>query len=286
MPPLTVTSDPAVDGAIEKSLAPIPHVALEALIKKAQEVIDQLKRSRFFRRYVEEKMEGLRQEKVLALAGASLQGRVEWLVITEDFQIKFMNIEANAINFFDVGDQIIIHELINRAINSLKNIDGSVNTMRFFYDKFGEPSFTIEEVQAERRRNGKVTIIAVKAFNDSSTDRESIIRSRLNQLQFAADISWIGYDNDAILEITEGEYIIFLDIAAENARMASSFFDRLTPAQRQRLWTTMDSEAPVPFFTAAGLPSNVTGYPGYGHYLDLSDDELLRQLDRMFADHE
>ena len=278
---LTVSSDTRVDQEILRALTPKEPTPFEDLIKGAQNTLALMKKSLFFRRFVKENLTHVMFAQVIRIARAT-SGNSEWLVITDDFQIKFMRITDDDLFFYDYGDREHESFLINKARSRLEAMCGVASCMRFLISRTDKPSFSAEEVQAELTSNGNVTIISIREGHQGSANREDNIQKRLQALQFSTNVLRIGYD-DALPEITNGNYIIVLDIAIEQVIRANSCYVRLSPTQQRHLWTTIAGEAPPNFYVEAGYSPEVTSFPGYAHCIHLPDDRLLARLSTMFA---
>lgn len=271
---LTVSSDVSADQEILRALTQPEPTPFHDLIATAQKTLDRLSKSLFFRRFIEEKLVEVRLTKVLRIARSSQSPNAEWLVITPEFKILFMRHEGSDDVLYTYEDRDHDEFLIKKAGPRLEQM-----SMYYLITRFGKPSFTLEEVQAEITRNGKMTIFSVR--DGDSGLRELNAERTLRHLQF--DVSVVELDfHEKIPEVTEGNFIIILDIDPESAPHANAFYKELSAEQRRHLWTTKVNEDADNLYRRAGIDMPIIMFPGVIYCLNLPQEELLQMLDNMF----
>ena len=131
-----------------------------------------------------------------------------------------------------------------------------------------------------------VTIIKVRAEEQSSDLPEKSVQFRLRRLGINSVVTEIGYE-DTLPENRDGRYIIILDLDIahnNNVRAASEFLRRLSSVEQRHLWTTDQGVHPMIMGTTVmlSLVPEIVDFPEYTEAVALSDDRLLRRLSSMF----
>lgn len=276
---LTVSSDVRVDETIIHAMTMPEPTPFEELLKEAQKALDRLSMSKFFRRFIREKLEEIRMTKVLRIARASNQANSEWLVITPEFRIRFMRRVGDEDLFYDYGDQEHEAFLLKKAALRLEQMG-----MQWLITRFGKPSFTIEDIEAELVRNGKLTIFTVR--DGTAGTRELNLSRTFKNLQFDTTVVELGY-HERVPTIEDGEFIILLDIEPTQKRAIKIFYDKLSATQRRHLWTTkLDDYNADSYYLRQGINIEVLRYPGLEYCIHLPEADLLQMLSNMFSEPE
>ena len=284
---LTVSSNVLIDEAIIEALAPPEATPFETLLQATQECLDRMKKSLFFRRYIEENFTHIRHARVLRISRSSNDLNAEWLVITNDLKIRFMRLERGVddLVFYGYGEQEHETYLLNKSRGRLEKMCGNTSCMNFLLSRFGTPSFSVEEVQAELTRNGKLTIINVRETRDLDHLGGDNLDFVMANLQFDLEVITIGY-SDPLPIIDVGEFIIVLDIDPRSVHECTAFFKRLTPKQRRRLWTTKPDDESDSYYTMHGYALDIISFPGYQVCMEMPREVLLQLLSTMFTNLE
>lgn len=276
-----VSSDPKIDQHIIAALSPKEETPFEDLYRRAQEVLGFLKKSRFFRRFLAEKIDEQGNGRpFIRIARSSRETGSEWLILTDDGQLSFWLEGSGAI--YQFGD--IQHDsfLLAKARDRLAKMQGTIDAMRYLISRFGQPSFSADEIRAEMTRNGPLHLIEVVNLGDSlATRHDDTFRHRMGNLQF--EITTERRDLVETRPLPEdGQFIILLDIAPRDVAEVTDFYAHLTPAQKRRLWTTKTGGETL--YREFGFPTQILQYPGFIETCEIPDEALLEMLSLMFTD--
>jgi len=275
---LSVSSDVSVDLAIMHTMTQPEPTPFKDLLEQAQQALDRLSQSIFFRRFISEKLDEIRLTKVLRIARSGRGPNSEWLVLTPEFKLRFMRREGDSDTIYDYGEKPHDDFLLKKSSLRLEQMG-----MQFLTTRFGEPSFTVEDIQAELTRNGKIRVIGVRSHDSDEPSYEDNLELRLGELQFDVSVQSIDYKDPLPLP-AEGNYIILLDVAPIYSAEAEEFFSRLTAEQKRRLWTTKLDHNADGYYRRHGYSQELLLFPGYIYCYELPDTELLGMLSNMFAD--
>lgn len=277
---LKVTSSVPADRFVLEVLNPQEETPFEELLLEAQEVLAFLKGSRFLLQLVNKDI----PESFFIIDQESNSRSSERLVITGDFRIRFVHPNRHNFAPYNYGDHFHSTLLLAKSRVSLEQMQTPAGFIKFLISRHGKPSFTAEDVQAEMTRNGQIHVINFTALDEKRANitREEAFRQRMEALQFVVKYERRDYYDDSTPLPDSGQFIVLVDI---DAPAATQVFNRLSPAQRQRIWTAEMSNYDRKYGQSKSIERLIAS-PDLYDCLQLSDEKLLNRLSTMFTDPE
>lgn len=278
-----LTTDVLADQYIAGAMTPQIPLPFKDLLVRAQEMLNLLAKSLFFRRFVAEKIAELGEGRdFIRIARDGRSESSEWLVLTADYQLKFWIFGSGSL--YDVDEISHSTFLTAKAGDRLSQMQSAMDAMRYLMTRFGAPSFTVTDIEQEAVRNGTIRITLINqtgGAGDDSTSITDMIKYRLEQLQFQVEVKIVDYaavDLETTVVDDDGQDLFVMNLLPLARPQAMALYAKLTARVKQRLWV-----GAFPNYESYGYSREILAHPWYQPTCELPNDQLLALLDGMFA---
>ncbi len=287
--PITVTSDKRMDQFIAGALTPEVPTPFKELFDRAQAVLTELAKSVFFRRYIAEKIreEAGVQREFLRIARSDNGQEGEWLVLTADYKLKFWRpgTDPMALELYDLEGHDHVGFLLSKATDRLRAMNSYMPAMRYLISRFGEPSFTVADIEAESSRNGTIDIVLLsdRLGSESLATAGEMLKSQLENLQFRVRMSTQlpGVMLEDLQTTSGAETIFVLELLPGQGEQHSTLWDQLPNTIRQRF--IPHNALAMHFYRSIGYCREMLRRPSTSEIVDMEQETLLDLLNTMFA---
>jgi len=285
---VVTSSNVLADRAIFEALSPHVTTPFGDLLYHAQEMINGLKESTFFNRYLQEKItEQSQGRNFLRLARDDRRDGTEWFILTLEGKLKFWLVGSGSLYSF--SDTV----LIRSATGILQQMTSPMATMRELITLFGAPSFTAEDVQKELTRNGNINLLCVSLNLAFARELGKSVATKITQFQFEVEDRSMNYVDFRVLlhglpetikrnHANASYTLVVLVLESGAAEFANNLYRQLPPEVTQRLWLYGKRQT----FHDDGFDRELLQHPlfDFDAFTKLSDFQLITMLEDAFRD--